>query len=71
MAKAIARPAVLSVDVPDVVKETIALKANRDRYQSLTSPELRKECSAIGVKWRNVYGKRHLSKAEMVAVLSC
>ncbi len=79
VAKSVARPgAVKSVEVPDVVKEwmvsdrskRIAVEADRSRYQVMTSPELRKECTAIGIKWRNVYGKRHLSKAEMLAALA-
>lgn len=70
MAKTIASPVVKSVEVPDVAKETIALEADRDRYQVMTSPQLRKECTAIGIKWRNAYGKRHLSKAEMLIALA-
>ncbi len=71
IAKSVARPgAVKSVEVSDVVKESIALKADRSRYQVMTSPELRKECTAIGIKWRNAHGSRHLSKAEMLAALA-
>ncbi len=79
IAKSVARPgAVKSVEVSDVVKESmvsdrsesIAVEADRSRYQVMTSPELRKECTAIGIKWRNANGSRHLSKAEMLAALA-
>jgi hypothetical protein len=37
---------------------------------TLTSAQLRKECSAQGIKWRNAHGKgRHLSKCEMRSAL--
>jgi hypothetical protein len=66
MAKTIARPAVLAVELP----ESIALDVDADRYQGMTSPQLRKECSKAGIQWRSVYGKsKHLSKAEMLAAL--
>lgn len=36
----------------------------------MTSAELRKECSRLGIEWRNAHGKgKHLRKGEMVAVL--
>jgi hypothetical protein len=71
IAKTIARPAVLAVDVPDAVKESIALDVDTRRYQDMTSPQLRKECSLAGIQWRSVYGKsKHLSKAEMLAALA-
>jgi hypothetical protein len=70
IAKTIARPAVLAVDVPDAVKESIALDADARRYQGLTSPQLRQECGKVGIKWRNAHGSKHLSKAEMLAALT-
>jgi hypothetical protein len=70
IAKTIARPAVLAVDVPDAVKESIALDVDARRYQGLTSPQLRQECGKVGIKWRNAHGSKHLSKAEMLAALA-
>jgi hypothetical protein len=69
IAKTIARPAVLVVEVPEVVQESIALDV--DRYQDMTSPQLRQECGKVGIQWRSVHGKnKHLSKAEMLAALA-
>ncbi len=71
VAKTIARPAVLALDVPDVLKETIALDVDACRYQSMTSPQLRQECGKVGIQWRNAHGRsKHLSKAEMLAALA-
>ena len=37
----------------------------------VTSAELRRQCQAAGVKWRNAHGKgRHLTKGEMIAALA-
>lgn len=70
-AKEIDRPAVLVVDIPDAQKESIAIAIDATRYQSMTSPQLRQECSAIGIKWRNAHGtSKHLSKAEMLTALT-
>ena len=63
LAKAIARPgAVLSI--PD------APIAKTNPYATLTAGQLRKECSAQNIKWRNVYGSKHLSKTEMFEALA-
>jgi hypothetical protein len=71
IAKTIARPAVLAVDVSDAVKESIAIDADARRYQGMTSPQLRQECGKVGIQWRSVHGKnKHLSKAEMLAALA-
>ena len=65
MAKAIARPgAVLSIpDAPIVTS---------NHYATLTAVQLRKECSAQNIKWRNAHGtSKHLSKSAMLSALSC
>lgn len=68
-AKTIARPAVLVVDVPDSVKESVAIEVDRDRYLAMSSPELREECRKSGIRWRRVNGQKHLSKTAMVEAL--
>ena len=61
--KAIARPgAVLSIPAEAIAKT--------NPYATLTAVQLRKECTAIGIKWRNVYGSKHFSKAEMLTALA-
>lgn len=76
VAKTIAQPTVLAIELPeeteptDVEKETIALAADARRYAKLTSVQLRKECSTIGIKWRNAHGTKHLTKAEMLTALA-
>ena len=63
LAKAIARPgAVLSIPTEAIAKT--------NPYATLTAGQLRKKCTAIGIKWRNVYGSKHLSKAEMFKALA-
>lgn len=38
---------------------------------TVTSAELRRQCQAAGIRWRNAHGKgRHLSKPEMISALS-
>lgn len=71
MAKTIARPeSVLVVEISDAEMEAIAIDCDIRNYQAMTAPELRKECSAQGIKWRNAHGKsKHLSKAEMLEAL--
>ena len=79
-AKAMAQPTVLAIDLPaveqitepsDAEKESIALAADARHYATLTAVQLRKECSAIGIKWRNAHGKsKHMSKAEMLEALT-
>jgi hypothetical protein len=82
VAKGITPDPVLVVELPiatlmdeepsDSEKEGIAIDVDRDRYQAMTAVQLRKECSTVGIKWRNAHGKsKHLSKAEMIAELSC
>lgn len=78
VAKTMAKPTVLAIElpevdkeIPEVDKETMALAADARHYATLTSVQLRKECSTIGIKWRNVHGKsKHLSKAEMLTALA-
>jgi hypothetical protein len=41
-----------------------------NEYHGLTTVQLRKECQAQGIKWRNAHGTRHLSKGEMIEALS-
>lgn len=71
MAMAMSPGAVLAVDdIPDVEKETIAQSVDSVRYQKMSITQLRKECSAIGVEWRNVHGQsKHLTKKEMLEAL--
>jgi hypothetical protein len=71
MAMSISPGAVLVLgDIPDVEKETIAQSVDSSRYQKMPLTQLRKECSAIGVEWRNVHGKsKHLTKKEMLEAL--
>ena len=63
LAKSIARPsAVLSIPAEAIAKT--------NPYATLTAVQLRKECTAIGIKWRNVYGSKHFSKAELLTALA-
>lgn len=39
-------------------------------WHEMTTTELRKACQDAGIQWRNVYGKKHLRKPEMIAALS-
>jgi hypothetical protein len=69
MAKTIARPEAVLV-VSESEMEAIAIDADAQRYRGMGAIELRKECSAIGIKWRNAHGvSQHLSKAEMLDAL--
>jgi hypothetical protein len=77
VAKTIAQPTVLAIELPaveeiaDADKETIALAADARHYATLTSVQLRKECSALGIKWRNAHApSKHLSKSEMLQALA-
>jgi len=39
-------------------------------YNTLTTPELRRECAAAGIRWKDTRGKnRHMTKAAMIAAL--
>jgi hypothetical protein len=71
MAQTIARPdAVLVVEIPEAEMEALAIACDIRNYQAMSAIELRKECGAQGVKWRNAHGKsKHLSKAEMLEAL--
>lgn len=71
MAKTIARSeAVLVVDIPEAEMEAITIACDIRNYQAMSAIELRKECGAVGIKWRNAHGKsKHLSKAEMLEAL--
>lgn len=76
VAKTIAQPTVLAIEIPgtvinygtsDAEKEGIAIAADA----TLTAVQLRKECSALGIKWRNAHGtSKHLTKAEMLQALA-
>lgn len=45
--------------------------AKTQDWSKMTPEQLRKECQARQIKWRNAHGKnRHLKKAEMIALLS-
>ena len=75
LAKSIARPgAVKSIALDDEIldgeKESIARQVDIRRYRVMTSPELRKECTAIGIRWRCAHGSKHLTKAEMFEALA-
>jgi hypothetical protein len=80
VAKAIFTTPVLAIEIPgpvidyetsDADKETIALAADARHYSKLTSVQLRKECSTVGIKWRNAHGtSKHLNKAEMLTALA-
>ena len=75
MAKSIARPgAVKSIALNDEIldgeKEEVARQVDIRRYQGMTSLQLRKECSAIGIRWRCAHGSKHLTKLEMFEALA-
>ena len=75
MAKSIARPGAVKAialddEIPDGEKEEVARQVDIRRYQGLTSLQLRQECSAIGIRWRNAHGSKHLSKSEMFEALA-
>ena len=36
----------------------------------LNTEQMRKQCAANGIKWRNAHGAKHLTKAEMITVLT-
>ncbi|MEY3300440.1 MAG: hypothetical protein RLZZ597_3700 [Cyanobacteriota bacterium] len=39
-------------------------------YSTLTTPQLRRECTAVGIRWKDARGKnRHMTKAAMIAAL--
>ena len=79
-AKTIAQPTVLAIELPaveqdiepsDAEKEGIAIAAAACHYAKLTAVQLRKECSALGIKWRNAHApSKHLSKSEMLQALA-
>ena len=65
LAKSIARPgAVLSIPTEEAIVKT-------NQYATLTAVQLRKECSAQNIRWRNAHGtSKHLSKSAMLSILS-
>jgi hypothetical protein len=80
VAKTIVQPTVLAIELPaveqetapsDADKETIALAADARHYSKLTAVQLRKECSNVGIKWRNAHApSKHLTKSEMLQALA-
>ena len=63
LAKSIARPgAVLSIPTEAIV--------TTNHYANLTAGQLRKECSAQNIRWRNAHGSKHLSKSAMLSALA-
>ena len=70
IAATIAAPAAVAVVKVEVEVEAKA-EPSTD-YSTLKTPELRKECSKRGITWRNALGaNKHLSKAAMIAALTC
>lgn len=69
-------PAMAATITEPVVSVTIrtegstATEAPATDYQAMTSAQLRKICTAAGIRWRNVHGTRHLTKGEMIAALA-
>ena len=66
------KPRAAAKAMPSPIAITIQPEQESEPAQSpkLTSPELRKLCSAAGVKWRSVNGGKHLSVAQMRAALN-
>lgn len=63
-----AAPLVLDEIIPFV--RSVQLIPSDPVWVELTPEQLRKECQARSIRWRNAHGKnRHLKKAEMVAAL--
>ena len=66
LAKSIARPgAVLSIPTAPIV--------TTNHYANLTAGQLRKECSAQNIRWRNAHGSKHLidtPRSEETGILS-
>lgn len=57
--------------VPAVMAAPVAVRVIPIAPATPTSAELRRQCQAAGIRWRNAHGKgRHLSKAAMIAALS-
>lgn len=72
LAKSIARSTAVR-SIPTAVQLSIPTPpiAQSNHYATLTAVQLRKECSAQNVKWRNAHGtSKHLSKAEMLTALA-
>jgi hypothetical protein len=60
-------PAMAATIAPAVATLVVTVEATKP----VTSAELRRQCQAAGIRWRNAHGKgRHLSKAEMIAALA-
>ena len=46
------------------------IQPNAPDWSAIAPAQLRKECTARAIKWRNAYGKnQHMKKREMVAAL--
>lgn len=57
---------VLSSTPPDLSKVRIVHTLNK-----MTVVDLRKECTAKGIRWRNAHGQgKHLTKALMIVALT-
>jgi hypothetical protein len=52
-----------------IAEPVAALVVPVAKAKTPTTAELRRQCQAAGIKWRNAHGKKHLSKAEMIAAL--
>jgi hypothetical protein len=60
---------VVAVEVP--VAEIVVPEPVTIEWSALSPEQLRKECSARAIKWRNAHARnKHLKKAEMVAALA-
>jgi len=56
--------------VPAVMATPVAVRVVPIGGATVTSAELRRQCQAAGIRWRNAHGKgRHLTKTEMLAAL--
>lgn len=57
--------------VPATMAAPVAVRVIPVGGATVTSAELRRQCQAAGVRWRNAHGpSRHLTKAEMIEALS-
>ena len=54
-----------------IAQPVATLVVKVDAPKTLTSAELRRQCQAAGIRWRNAHGQgRHMSKGEMIAALA-
>ncbi len=74
VAAAIAEPVAIATvkvaELPILVVEVDPAEIDVVNFAAMTAVQLRKECQARGIRWRNVRGSKHLSKAEMLAALA-